>query len=84
MDIFYPSQENDDTAGSVKKNSGSAPVVVLFVHGRYWQVGSRKIYSFVSKSWTKAGCVVAVVGYSLAPEASLNQMVSEIKPAVKI
>ena len=83
MDIFYPSQENDDTAGSVKKNSGSAPVV-LFVHGRYWQVGSRKIYSFVSKSWTKAGCVVAVVGYSLAPEASLNQMVSEIKPAVKI
>ena len=82
MDIFYPSQENDDTAGSVKKNSGSAPVV-LFVHGGYWQVGSRKIYSFVSKSWTKAGCVVAVVGYNLAPEASLNQMVSEIKSAVK-
>ena len=81
MDIFYPSQETDETAVSVKKVG--APVVVLFVHGGYWQVGSRKIYSFVSKSWTKAGCVVAVVGYNLAAEASLNQMVSEIKSAVK-
>ena len=81
MDIFYPLQETDETAVSVKKVG--APVVVLFVHGGYWQAGSKKIYSFVSKSWTKAGCVVAVVGYNLAPEASLNQMVSEIKSAVK-
>ena len=83
MDIFYPSQENYDTAVSVKKIGGSSAPVVLFVHGGYWQVGSRKIYSFVSKSWTKAGCVAAVVGYNLAPEASLHQMVSEIKSAVK-
>ena len=83
MDIFYPSQETDETAVSVKKIDGSSALVVLFVHSGYWQVGSRKIYSFVSKSWTKAGCVVAVVGYNLAPEASLNQMVSEIKSAVK-
>ena len=66
MDIFYPSQETDETAVSVKKIGGSSAPVVLFVHGGYWQVGSRKIYSFVSKSWTKAGCVVAVVGYNLA------------------
>ena len=83
MDIFYPSQETDETAVSVKKIGGSSAPVVLFVHGGYWQAGSRKIYSFVSKSWTKAGCVVAVVGYNLAAEASLNQMVSEIKSAVK-
>ena len=83
MDIFYPLQETDETAVSVKKIDGSSALVVLFVHSGYWQVGSRKIYSFVSKSWTKAGCVVAVVGYNLAAEASLNQMVSEIKSAVK-
>ena len=83
MDIFYPLQETDETAVSVKKIDGSSAPVVLFVHSGYWQVGSRKIYSFVSKSWTKAGCVVAVVGYNLAAEASLNQMVSEIKSAVK-
>ena len=81
MDIFFPLQETNETAVSVKKVG--APVVVLFVHGGYWQAGSRKTYSFVSKSWTKAGCVAAVVGYNLAPEASLNQMVSEIKSAVK-
>ena len=68
MDIFYPLQETDETAVSVKKIGGNSAPVVLFVHGGYWQVGSRKIYSFVSKSWTKAGCVAAVVGYNLAPE----------------
>ena len=78
MDIFFPLQETSETAVSVKKIGGGSAPVVLFVHGGYWQVGSRKIYSFVSKSWTKAGCVAAVVGYNLAPEASLHQMVSEI------
>ena len=81
MDIFYPSQENYDTA--VNGRGGICAPVVLFVHGGYWQAGSRKTYSFASKSWTKAGCVAAVVCYNLAPEASLHQMVSEIKSAVK-
>ena len=81
MDIFYPSQENYDTA--VNGRGGICAPVVLFVHGGYWQAGSRKTYRFASKSWTKAGCVAAVVGYNLAPEASLHQMVSEIKSAVK-
>ena len=83
MDIFYPAEENDDTAESVHEKSGSSAAVVLFVHGGYWQEGSRKIYSFVSESWTKNGCVAAVVGYNLAPEASLDQMVGEIQSAVK-
>ena len=83
IDIFYPTRENDDTTGSNNEGNGSAAPVLLFVHGGYWQAGSRKIYSFVSESWTKAGCVAAIVGYNLAPEASLEQMVAETQAAVR-
>ena len=53
------------------------------MEGTCKQARSRKIYSFVSESWTKAGCVAAIVGYNLAPEASLKQMVAEMQVAVK-
>ena len=33
MDIFYPSQETDETAVSVKKIGGSSTPVVLFMVG---------------------------------------------------
>ena len=79
MDIFYPMTANDPSAAGCN----SATPVLLFLHGGYWQEGSRKIYSFVSNAWTKAGYVAAIVGYTLAPEASLEQMVAEIQAAVK-
>ena len=81
MDIFYPMAKNSDRDG-YKYEDSTAPVL-LFVHGGYWQEGSRKLYSFVSNAWTQAGCVAAIVGYNLAPEASLEQMVAEIQAAVK-
>lgn len=81
MDIFYPMTMNSDRAGYRSEDS-NAPVL-LFVHGGYWQEGSRKLYSFVSNAWTQAGFVAAIVGYNLAPEASLEQMVAEIQAAVK-
>ena len=82
MDIFYPMIMNDNSATTHKYKDSATPVL-LFVHGGYWQAGSRKIYSFVSNAWTKAGYVAAIVGYTLAPEASLEQMVAEIQAAVK-
>jgi len=72
MDIFYPMTEDQD----------STPVIV-FIHGGYWQEGSKDIYSFISNSWTQAGCIAAVVGYNLAPEVSLDNMVTEIQHAVE-
>ena len=79
MDIFYPNAMNDDNA----RYADSATPVFLFIHGGYWQAGSRKMYNFVSNAWIKAGCIAAIVGYNLAPEARVEQMVSEIQAAVK-
>ena len=41
------------------------------------------MHSFVSNSLVDAGIIVAIVGYNLAPEASMDEMVDEIQAAVK-
>ena len=79
MDIFYPTAMSDDNA----RYADSAMPVLLYIHGGYWKAGSRKFYSFISNAWIHAGCIAAIVGYNLAPEASLEQMVTEIEAAVK-
>ena len=79
MDIFYPTAMNNDNF----RYADNAMPILLFFHGGYWQEGSRKMYSFVSNAWIKAGCIAAIVGYNLAPEASVEQMVTEIQAAVK-
>ena len=73
MDIFYATTTDLD----------SSPVI-LFIHGGYWQEGSKALYSFVSNSWTKAGYIAAIVGYNLTPEVSLDDMIIEIQSAVEI
>ena len=72
MDIFYPTTIDHDNT-----------TVIMFIHGGYWQEGSKDIYSFISNSWAQAGCTVAIVGYNLAPEVSLDQMVGENQVAVE-
>ena len=72
MDIFYPTTIDHDHT-----------TVIMFIHGGYWQEGSKDIYSFISNSWAQAGCTVAIVGYNLAPEVSLDRMVGEIQAAVE-
>ena len=72
MDIFYPVMSDQDIA----------PVIV-YIHGGYWKRCSKDMYSFVSNSWTQAGCIVVVVGYNLAPEARMEEIITEIQVAVE-
>ena len=71
MDFFYPKKRDEKTP------------VVMFIHGGAWQKGSKDMHSFISNSLVDAGIIVAIVGYNLAPEASIDEMVDEIQAAVK-
>ena len=57
--------------------------VVMFIHGGAWQKGSKDMHGFISNSLVDAGIIVAIVGYNLGPEASIDKMVDEIQAAVK-
>ncbi len=58
-----------------------APLFV-FVHGGYWQRNSKNIFAFVSSGPRARGIDVATIGYTLAPKASLSDIVAEVFQAV--
>lgn len=68
IDIFRCGQEN-------------APLFV-FIHGGYWQRNSKDAFSFVAPGPLAHGMDVALVGYTLAPEATLTEIVAEIRDAI--
>src|SRR5690606_3819522 len=57
-------------------NAG-APTM-LFIHGGYWQMRHKDTFRFVVEGALAHGLHAALVGYTLAPQASLTEIVQEI------
>ena len=54
----------------------------LFIHGGYWQRNDKEMFAFVCDGPRPHGIDVAVVGYTLAPQARLTDIVAEIDQAL--
>lgn len=54
-----------------------APVFV-FIHGGYWQARSKEDFAFVASGPLGCGFNVVLAEYTLAPEASMTEIVGEI------
>jgi len=59
----------------------TAPCLV-FLHGGYWQRNSREVFAMLVEGVAAHGWSVAIPGYTLAPEATLSQIVTEISTAL--
>jgi arylformamidase len=59
----------------------AAPLFV-FIHGGYWQRNDKESFAFVSEGPRARGINVAVIGYTLAPDARLSSIVEEIWQAL--
>jgi arylformamidase len=59
-----------------------APLLV-YVHGGYWQRNAKEFYACLAAGPMARGIDVALVGYTLAPEATLTQIVDEVRAAVR-
>ncbi|XP_046547976.1 kynurenine formamidase-like [Haliotis rubra] len=57
--------------------------VLVYLHGGYWQHLGLEMSGFMAPPLCKAGATVISVGYDLAPEASMDKIVSEIKQAMR-
>lgn len=55
---------------------------LLFLHGGWWQEGSIDVAGFPAKAFTDAGFGWGSIGYTLAPEATLHDIVSEVDLAL--
>ncbi len=58
-----------------------APCLV-FIHGGYWQMNGREDFAVLAAGVAAHGWSVAMPGYTLAPEASLRDIVDEIFAAL--
>jgi acetyl esterase/lipase len=55
---------------------------LLFFHGGYWQRNAKEGFSFVAEGPLALGFHVAVAGYTLAPEATMDRIVREARTAL--
>jgi arylformamidase len=56
----------------------------VFIHGGYWQRNDKDMFAFLADGPRAHGIDVAVVGYTLAPEARLTDIVEEIRRALSV
>jgi arylformamidase len=63
------------------KAAEKAPTLV-FVHGGYWQMRAKENFSLFAGGPMMYGINVAMIGYTLAPEATLDQIVAEIHAGI--
>jgi arylformamidase len=58
---------------------GHSTPLVVYIHGGYWQRGDRKDYSFVARTFVAQGIDVVVPSYTLAPQASIRDILEEMR-----
>ena len=74
----------DPESGSALDLYGAAEgrPVFLWIHGGYWRLGDKAGNAFAAPGLVANGVAVAVMDYSLAPAATLAQIVHEVRSAV--
>ncbi len=63
-------------------NRSGAPTL-LFFHGGYWQRNAKDGFSFIAEGPLAYGFHVAVAGYTLAPEAAMDDIVGQARSALQ-
>src|SRR3954451_11871179 len=61
--------------------AGKAPTL-LFIHGGYWQNRAKEVFSIFAEGPMVHGINVALIGYTLAPDATLDEIVAEIHAGI--
>lgn len=76
LDIPYGDRER--TKIDLYPAADKAAPCLVFLHGGYWQRNSREVFAMLVEGVAAHGWSVAIPGYSLAPDASLTEIVTEI------
>jgi arylformamidase len=66
----------------IRHASRAGAATLLFFHDGYWQRNAKEGFSFVAEGPLDLGINVAVAGYTLAPEATMDAIVGEARTAL--
>ncbi|CAF0960396.1 unnamed protein product [Didymodactylos carnosus] len=84
IDIYLPKTcdplnlENSFAKRAVK------PVVFVYIHGGYWQYLSRAESAFMARSFCNENYIVISVGYPLAPQARMDQIIACVETSFSL
>ena len=79
LDLRYGPRERNRI--DFLKAREDAPTL-LFIHGGYWQTRAKEAFTLFAEGPLAYGINVALIGYTLAPEATLDQIVAEIHAGI--
>src|ERR1700716_3887147 len=75
LDLRYGPRERNRI--DFLKSAEKGPTL-LFIHGGYWQHRAKEIFTLFAAGPMAHGINVALIGYTLAPDATLDEIVAEI------
>ncbi len=78
-DVSYG--DDPDEIMDIYPGPGDAPIFV-FIHGGYWRMLSQKESSLMADNMVANGAAFATLNYSLAPAASLDEIVRQCRAAL--
>lgn len=85
LDLAYgpgPSQRLDLFVPAPRPGGAALAPVLVFIHGGYWQELSKSESAFAAGQCAAQGIALAALDYTLAPRASVAEMVVECRAAV--
>lgn len=62
--------------------AGSGSPLFVWIHGGYWRASTKDENAFVAPGLVKSGVSVASIDYTLAPTASLDEIVRQVRAGV--
>jgi arylformamidase len=57
--------------------------LLIYIHGGYWQRNAKEFYACLAEGPLARGIDVALIGYTLAPDATLTEIVAEARAALR-
>jgi len=79
LDLRYGARERNRI--DFFKAAANAPTL-MFIHGGYWQMRAKENFALFAAGPMAHGINVALIGYTLAPDATLDQIVAEIDAGI--
>jgi arylformamidase len=79
LDLRYGPRERNRI--DFLKSAEKGPTLV-FIHGGYWQQRSKEVFTLFAGGPMGHGINVALIGYTLAPDATLDEIVAEIHEGI--
>lgn len=64
--------------------TGQDHPLLVFIHGGFWRALDHRLFSFIAEEYNRRGIAVAMMGYQLAPEVRVTDIVEQVTQAMRL